>query len=227
MMSITLLFSILLVIVILGMFTFKTRKKSILNMTSNVHFTIFTGFIALVFVLAIIAELRYPSSEASYLPPQTSSEEGYIEEDIFDSERLLTTRTHAVGNQLTIDYLPVAYGEPEIWIERKDVNDGLVEEFIYKPMLITYEYDMSDVMNTPLPEWVGETVTFFERPSFELTFSYFTNNFLVNQFKDDPIDEPLRNYGSFHSSEVIRLVVPMDLEIIDASGYVNFIEENE
>lgn len=232
-----LILPILFIIIIIGVLFSKKFVGKFFNITSKFHYAIVFSFITLLLIMTITVEWLYPNSKTNHLPPKTA-----IDLDSYDSplvsgmngetpddSLLIAKRTHEVGDKLTIDYLSLEYGEPEIWIDRKDINDGIIEEHIYKPLFIVAEYDLSDVAYTTLPEWQGDTVTFLEQPAYKLEFVTFSNSNLLDQFTDELHDSEgfSRGFSSTSGASAVHLTVPKDLKIDGDLDYINFIEDED
>lgn len=209
------------------------RLRKIFNVTSNVHFTILKSFIVLLLVMTIAVEWFYPSSEASHLPPKAT--ESSFQDSVFnniidghkpDDSRLSEKRTHEVGNSLTIEEIPYGNDHTDILIERKEVNDGVIEEFIYEPIFIFNDYNFSSTIGVTFPEWQEDTLTFLEEPALAFEFVSFETTAALNQLIDkDEVEYFSNNFSSSFSSPVIHLIVPKDLEIIDPYDQVIFVDE--
>lgn len=229
----TLLLSILLIVMIVGVFFSRKLAGKFFNITSKVHYTIVFGFIALLFVMTIVVELLFPNSEVRHFPPNEDDhtfdnvivESNILDDDPIDESQLLTKRTHEIGDQLTINHYNTEYVETDIWIERKEVNDGIVEEYITKPLYMVNGYDLSNEIDVTLPEWQGNAVTFSKQPTFKFEFAYYTDSFILNQFTDEKNYDLLSGFSSSGRSTTIHLIVPKDLKIDGDVDYVNFIEE--
>lgn len=209
------------------------RQRTIFNVTSKVHFTILKSFIVLLLIMTIAVELFYPSSEASHLPPKAT--EHAFRDSVFndiidghkpDSSRLIEKRTHEVGDNLTIEQIPYGNELPNLLIERKEVNDGVIEEFIYEPIFIFNDYNFSSIISVSLPEWQEDTLTFLEDPVLAFEFVSFETTAALNQFiSEEDTQYFSNNFSSSFGSPVIHLLVPKDLEIIDPNDQVIFVDE--
>lgn len=227
----TLLLSTLLIVMIVGAFFSRKLAGKFFNITSKFHYTIVFGFIALLFVMTIIVEVLFPNSEIRHFPPNENTfdnvivESSILDGNPIDESQLLTKRTHEIDDQLTINHYNTEYIETDIWIERKEVNDGIVEEYITKPLYMVNDYDLSNEIDVTLPEWQGHTMTFLKQPTFEFEFAYYTDSFILNQFTDEKNYDLLSSFSSSGRLITIHLIVPKDLKIDGDLHYINFIEE--
>ncbi|CAM3139229.1 hypothetical protein FITA111629_06000 [Filibacter tadaridae] len=135
-----------------------------------------------------------------------------------DSSQIIDKRTHRIGDMLTITSKAFDL-VPNVYIERKDVNDGLIEETIFKPFLAINNYDFSEQMNYTKPKWENGKMTLVT-PSFtEITYTSYQEAFLLDQFTG----ATRRNFGS-HSSDTrqitVYLRVPKDL-IVKTDDHVS------
>lgn len=209
------------------------RQRTIFNITSKVHFTVLYSFIGLLLVMTIAVESFYTSSEASDLPPKApeSTFHDSVFTDIIDGNKpdqsmLVTERTHEIGDKLTIEQLSIGNDRPDLLIERKEVNDGLIEEHIYKPHFIFNDYDFSNEIGIISPTWQADTITLKDAPAFEFEFVFYENPAILNQFiGGDDIAYFSNHFSSVFSAPVIHLLVPRDLEIIDLYDQAIFVDE--
>lgn len=225
---------LLSILLFIGLRNVVKRKKTMIHITSKFHYTVISIFVILLLVTTIIVEWFYPSSKASHLPPKSdvdlynypSPSDSILNGETPDESHLIAKRTHEIGDTLTIGYLPDVYGEPEIWVERKDVNDGTIEEFVYKQLFTVDEYDFSNEIDVTLPEWQKDSVTFLQQPTFTFEFVSFSNSTILNQLIEEKNNDAFPDmYGSTSGPAIVHLIVPKDLEIIDPLDSVQFIDE--
>lgn len=220
-------------LIIFGVSSRINRQRTIFNITSKFHFTVLYSFIGLLLMMTIAVELFYTSSEASDLPPKAS--ESTFHDSVFtdiidgnkpDQSMLVAERTHEIGDKLTIEQLSLGNDRPDLLIERKEVNDGLIEEHIYKPFFIFNGLDLSNEIGITLPKWQADTITFVEEPAFEFEFVFYENPAILNQFIGGEDVAYFSNHlSSTFSAPVIHLIVPRDLDIIDLYDQAIFIDE--
>lgn len=212
------------------------RKVSTFNVSSKVHFGLLVSFIGLLLVMTVIVEFRYPSGENIHLPPKVEGsfyESPFEQEQLLngqrpDSSKIIAIRTHDVEDELNIEgFISDEYYGVTTIIERKDGNDGIIEETIYKPKIAINTYDFSDEIDITLPKWTHNTMTIREAPYERIEFTEFSTDSLFSQFTNGISHED--HFGSFSASMsplVIHLVVPKDLEVNDMSDSVIFMDES-
>lgn len=227
----TLLLSTLIIVLVIGIFFSSKLTGKFFNITSKVHYTIAFSFIALLFIMTIIVEVLFPSSEVRQLPLNENAFDDVVigssaeKIDSIDESEPVTKRTHEIENQLTIYHDDADYSGADIWIERKDVNDGIVEEYITKPLYMVNNHDLSNEVDIALPEWQGNAVTFSKQPTFEFNFAYYTGSFILNQFTGEKSYDLFSGFSSSGRTMSIHLIVPKDLKIDGDLEYVSFDED--
>lgn len=117
--------------------------------------------------------------------------------------------------------LTVTNGENEhvagrILVERKQVNDGLIEASVYRSRSVTtskgaYTIDFSDEIPLFDLELADGTLSMSKSEKIELTYATFKKEFTINQFTG----EGGRGFGSatFWGEHVLYLQIPKDLEL--------------
>lgn len=217
-------------IVIIGLVLFALTKKKSSSVpgqfSRRTHFTILTVFIGFLFVCATIAELMEPfqTLEAPFTKVSAAIERERIdlEMDIMngnevDPSLILETRTHPVGNSLTIHRNHGEFDGPIVYVKHKQEGETTIEEIIYKPFLAVSDYDFSDALTVTKPTWTEDSVTFRPNSLIEVSIvSYYDapllNRLTRNGFQGD------EGYSSVSRSPVIQLIVPENVEIIMPSG---------
>ncbi len=226
-------------ILILGILLFSlTKRKSHIipgQFKRRTHLTISAVFISFLFITAAIAELMEPfrATEMDLVKVPASLEQERIDLEMnmmngtnVDSTLILETRTHPVGDTLTIHRNHGEYEGPIVYVERKKSNDATVEEIIYKPFLMVSDYDFSDALTVAMPVWTDDSVTFQQNSLMEVTkVSYYDAPFLT-RWTQHPVQGD-DGYSSVSRSPVVQLIVPEHVEIITPSGDedVFFIDE--
>lgn len=199
--------------------TKKTKQSTVsIQVNKRFHLGIIIAYISLLVVATVIAEMMEPNRAVS-LSFEAASVES--EEDIvyaistgkeIDPSRVLVDRTHAIGDHLTIK--TPEYGT-EVYIKRKDVNDGKVEETIYAPIYLVNNYDFTKHITIIEPKWTNDSMVFQPQPFPVIEHVSFHDNDLLNQFSDNNFDN-FMSYGASSSGLVVYLTVPKDI-IIDAT----------
>ncbi|MHA6258891.1 hypothetical protein ACXYMX_03140 [Sporosarcina sp. CAU 1771] len=175
------------------------------------------AYVVVLLIATFTAELyekKYASQMLEFVEDSPIIEGSYVEDyDSVDTLSIIEKREHAVSGKLKLlqpidDYLNYA----DILIERKDVNDGIIEETIYKPTLVHNGFDFSDQYLYALPEWKLDTVVFLAPPETTINYSTYRDSFLLSQFEKNKRANPNSWYGS-SSTIKVHLLVPKDLEI--------------
>lgn len=215
-------------------------NKIVFRMNRNTHSKTLLVFIALLIVLTITVELMDTRSKSVESTPKLDvpfyefeNSVHSLEEQIMNSEKtdpalLMEKRTHLAGETLTIHRNGEPFDGPYVYIERKSENDQTIEEFIYKPILIVDDYDLSDMLEAviPVPVWSEYSVTFPEIKHFDITLANFQEATILKQLtKDRSHASVSMGYGSTSRPHIVHLIVPKDLEVIDLSEELNFVDK--
>lgn len=201
-------------------------KKATFRISKPTHFKILLGFLGLLVFLTAIGEFVNPGKQSA--KPAPVADPNYellfdsIADQIFNREEvdpslLVEKRTHPIGQTLTIynkveneDY----FEGPLIYIERKSDNDQIIEEFVYKPLLVVDGYDFGQKFPITLPIWTEDTMTFKDNTRYDITYTTFQEAILLDQLTKSKSTNH-QGYGTPLSLPVIHLKIPKDLEIIN------------
>lgn len=118
------------------------------------------------------------------------------------------------ASQLTIQSMDDEYVSVIILIERKEVDDHLIESSLYKPYHFIGEYNvMHDIQPVGL-SWDNGILRLRKQPSVEIELATFSKEFTIRQFTgeawfDIGIPQLLKDY------QVLFLRVPKDVQIIN------------
>lgn len=143
------------------------------------------------------------------------------------AERIIREQSYTVQDGFQISSsVPEFEDSPYIILERKDENDGLVEETIFQPSILVGSYDLSNRVEYLLPEWEHNQMTIFKQPFIKLKLNSYEDAYLLSQFTS----APRRNIGGFRTSAsrdlTIYLRVPKDLDLnVDENVFVDYINE--
>lgn len=212
----------------------KTNKVSF-RMNRSTHFKILLAFIALLVVLAVTVEVFEPRRQTAAPLVKVESDYGMgiysVGNQIMNGEKadsafFLEKRVHLAGDTLTIKRSDEPFEGPTVYIERKRENDGTIEEFLYKPLLTVDDYDFSDKLEVVMPVWAENTVTFPKSLKPDIEHTNFQEATILKQLTTTRFQASISmRHGSTSIPLVVHLKVPMDLEIIDPSGEIIFIDE--
>lgn len=221
---------VIIVIVFLNRFGKPVTKQTNIRLSRKFHYSLLITYIAIVLILSIIAEVMETTNHAQLVEPTSKTYINFGEAihngDEVDPSQIIDIRTHSVGKSLTIlNTFDVA----SVYIERKSVNDGKIEEIIYKPMLYVNkygkEYDFSEKVSVIKPKWENDTVSFSANPYFVVKYVSYHDASLVNQLTKTGFQDS-SGYGSTSRSLVVRLIVPKDLVIdLTNADNIEFINE--
>lgn len=101
-----------------------------------------------------------------------------------------------------------------ISIERKEVNDGIIEETLYKPSFIVNYYDFTDLMEFAVPIWQDNRLHIPSPKMKTFHFNFAQDYALLTQytFHNNPSTHHISM--SAHRDGEITLTIPKDLQII-------------
>ncbi len=231
-------FLLIIVIFVLLMFGKTFSRQGIFSINRKFHFIVAFSFIGVLFIMTILAELLYPTSQEIERPPHTedtspSRFQAYnkIENDIIAGSRansslLVASRTHKVDEQLEITYSGEFYDFPLIYVERSEEAENTIEEYVYKPFMFVNDYDYTDKLDIHLPTWGKDTMTISNMVDFNLNLTEYSDASLFKQFTSEGNNSTFSSsFGSSSATPIIHLIVPKDLEVIAPFDDVMFVEE--
>lgn len=224
-------FTPLLVIGLLIWFFLRANKHSKRRMNRKWTYVLLAAYIVILLIATFTVELVDAKFVANQPKAGLAEEVDLLEQAIqngdiksIDSSKIIDQRTHSVGKTLSITSTDYDYN-PEIIIERKRDNDGLIEETIVKPLLLFDDFDFSDQIGYAVPIWESKKVVFPTPPHTEITYTSYKNAYLVGQFTSGS-----RQEDYFHNTMsrqiAVHLLVPKDLIITaDDHLYINYIND--
>ena len=212
-----------------GKFSFQLNKST--------HFKMLIAFMTLLVLLTIVAEFTAIRKPLVVPPPQADpnfeEEIWEIENQIMNQEQvndsfLLEKRLHPAGDALVIQQSEDPFDHPHIYIERKNKDDQMIEEFLYKPAIFIDNYDFSDRVKVATPVWDGNIVSFPQVKS-KVNFITFEEARTLEQLTTSSSQQVISDgYSSTSRPLIIHLILPEGLEIIaDDEDYLSFIDEYE
>lgn len=141
-----------------------------------------------------------------------------------DPSLVIDKRTHTVGDWLALELVENNSDMNMIIIERKEVNDGVIEETIIRPLLLVNGFDFSDRVQYTKPQWDEDRVTFPLPSATDIKISIYQDSFVLTQFTR----KKQEYFGSFNTLSrqiAVHLLIPKDLQLeIDDNLYVKYIE---
>ncbi|MCZ2257441.1 hypothetical protein [Sporosarcina sp. G11-34] len=221
---------ILLLLITWLMIRAKKRVKFYMNKKST--YIIVAVYIVILLVATVTVEV-YETKFSAEMPDPVVEDSHLLDEiygdgdfDSIDPFLIIDKREHVIGNRLILkksnfdDMSPV-----NIFIERKNDNDGVIEETIYKPLLFNDGLDFSDRVKYALPKWDDDTVFFPRQPETIINYSSYRDAFLISQFTKKPVVD-FQGHGGMSQQITIHLLVPKNIEI-DASEelYITYVEK--
>lgn len=226
------LLSLLLLIGFIIWFSIRTMKTSKIQMKKKWTYLFLITYAAILLIATFTVEILH-KKHASEQPAIVSQEKldlvhnavtnGTLE--TVDPSQVIDKRTHTIGNILAISSQSED-SYPYITIERKKVNDGLIEETIFKPQLIVDEFDLSDEIKYALPQWSDDQLTFNIPPLSEIKLSLYDDAFLLKQFTSTSRELFGYSHSAMLSEITVHLLVPKDLTIkIDEHLNVDYIKQ--
>lgn len=227
--GIAIVLPILLIIIV--MWRFKRMPPSKMTMNKKWTYLFLAAYIGVLIIATIAGDML--NSHHLEQPKLISEEDlNQFEEALnigalatLAPSSILEKRTHEIGASLSISTNDED-SYPNITIEYKDVNDGLIEETIFKPQLVMDEYDLSDYFEYVLPKWTDDQVLFLVPPSSKVALISYDSAFLLKQFTSGPRESFGHSNSSMSRDIIVHLRVPKDLEIIaDEHLYVDYVNE--
>lgn len=221
----------LLILILIALFIFRQKNprstSSIFQVNKRMHYMIVVLYVTLLGVAVIFAELMEPKkSIALELEPATIESELDIYTALTTGAtikpyRVLVNRTHEISDRLSIKNYGYGF---TIYIKRKDVNDGVVEEKIYSPLFQVNDYNFTKFIKMIEPTWKNNEITMVEQPFPVIAHVFYNDGSLVNQFSPTD-DDNFMSYSATSSSPIVYLLVPKDL-VIDAINeeYIEYID---
>src|SRR5690606_30642208 len=136
---------LLLMVLIAIAFYVLFQKYKPTSFNSRRHFALIIGYIVFLFAVLVTTEIveRLYQPHASIADPNEFNYDlsiGDIEEAVHSSQ-FLEKRTHQADDTLTIQN---EYDGASLFVERRSNLEGIIEEFIFKPMLLINKRDFSD-----------------------------------------------------------------------------------
>ena len=219
----------LIVIGLIVWFLLRAKKKSKRQINKKWTYVFLTTYAAILLIATIAVELI--DTDSFTTQPRVESEEQFdhvgvaiYEGDIsaIDPATILEKKSHTIADTLAIT--ANSNMDSMIIVERKSVNDGLIEETLIKPLLLIGAFDFSDKLNYKVPEWTADSVNFPRPPVTEINYTTYQEAYLLNQFTKVP-----RHRSNAHNTVerplAIHLLVPKDLIITaDENLYINFVD---
>lgn len=219
---------ILLMLILLGL---KRSFLSKLSLNKKWTYVFLITYFAILLIATITSEIF--TNRLDEQPNHITEEEvADIENALYNGtlatvapSDVIDKRKHQIGDVLSISTTNDEY-YPNIMIERKNVNDGMIEETIYKPRLIIDSYDLSDHVNFVLPEWNDDEVVFLTPPPSRTTLTSYENAFLLSQFTSTPSEALAYSHASTLRQISIHLRVPKDLKIeAEEEMYIDYVNK--
>ncbi|WP_342513336.1 hypothetical protein MKY34_00670 [Sporosarcina sp. FSL K6-1522] len=218
---------LLLFLIIVGTFYFllwrnkPTVRKTTIRFSRRNHFAVIVGYVVFLLAVLIISEFverQYQSfspvselTESDYTKLDNALSTGIISETY--NSQLIDKRTHPVGNTLKIRN---DYDGAYIYIQRKNEQDGIIEELIYKPMFFVNDLDFSDKVTIAKPIWQDDTLIIPQQPLTEVQYITFHEAILLNQMTKTSIQNSSFGSSAFRST-IVYLVVPEGVDIETSS----------
>lgn len=228
------------ILLILGLLTIIMMTKNIgrMRMKKSFHFKLIIGYLVLLLIGLVVAEIMEQQVENASLPKTLANETEFdlyhaIVEDLpIPENRVLAKRSHEVGEKFSIPSLIGAY----VLIERTTESSNTIEETIYAPELMasfgdndTY-YDLSDELEIELPVWNSDSISVPKQPENQLHYTSYHDSNILNQFTGDRTLGYGGSSGSISGTMTIHLLIPesIELDIPEAEnqqgGYIDILE---
>lgn len=207
------------------------RKKPKRQMNKKWTYVFLATYAAILLIATIAVELVDTNSFTTQ--PRVGPDEHFdhvgiaiYEGDIgsIDPSTILEKRSHLIADTLAITAKSSTM-DTMIIVERKSVNDGLIEETLIKPLLLIGDYDFSNKLNYKIPEWTTDSVNFPYPPLTEIRYTTYQEAYLLNQFVKVPRQRS-NSYNTLVRPLAVHLLVPKDLIITaDENLNINFVDK--
>lgn len=191
------------------------RQQSKVRFSRRGHFLLLALFMSLLLVLTIFSEaMQFKIQPAKPTNVSFETEDfdiigAMINNEDIDPSLIIGSRNHKIGDELSIQDSGSSYS---ILIERKEENDGIIEETLYKPTLFSGNYDLSESISFNEPVWTGQELIIPVNEEIEVTTStYYDTNLLSQLTKQGYEEHSGFEYG--FNLPVVHLLVPKDLMI--------------
>lgn len=232
-MSLSILSLILLVVILLGILLMTKNKKPFVPNLRNYFFL----FYCAVLLLAALAVYALPDQDfiqrAKNNPDQAISEARQTEANLFEiAKQGNLDHTKGIYLNLSQDFivgedrlnLKLANGmESEVWIERKDSNDGKIEVRSYVTPHLVEHVDFSAKIRPPVISLEGNKLQIQPPARYTLDLKTFKDNFISAQFRGSSPAESFGNTTVF-GRQIIYLRIPAGMKVSSNQPYIIYLD---
>lgn len=225
--------TLVLIIFILMIATALTRSRhffssiSWLKWSRKTHFTWMKVYFVLLLASLVFAELLEWNRTDTHMPKIATEEE--VEFNLYEAithhlpipnDMIVERRTHETNGHLTIR---VESEMGLVLIERTQEKGTLIEETIFKPLLVANDYDLSNQLQFNKPLWQDGTMRVPKQPMNELQYVSYYDSIMLNLFTKER-NKHFDSWGSSSQLMMIHLRIPESVTIDadeDVVEYVN------
>ena len=134
--------------------------------------------------------------------------QGQIKE--VDTRYLLMENSYNVDQLKTLQLKSSKENSTQVLVERKKINDGKMDAFIYSSGLIINDYDFSNQLKPYHLDFFDHTLRIISSQQ-RIKLALTTNPFPIRQFTGE---SGLMGHSSMHGNQFIYLQIPLDLEVV-------------
>jgi hypothetical protein len=214
-MSILLLSLLLSIVILIVLFV----KKPYFTKTSTRSMKLFCGYVALLLVAtAVFYVLPDKKYQTVHSIPVADGSWETLYEDLLEKKEVnqkhVRNRTsYPIGeNELQLAVSSPEYYNISIIVERDSTLENRVETTMYASYLTVNDFDLSKEVPTPSVKLQNGTLTIIQPAMLEIELKMIKKEFVYTQFTDENWLED-EGFGSSHSSPILYLKVPQDMEI--------------
>lgn len=115
------------------------------------------------------------------------------------------------GNEIGFSVLGEKGGHYDLWIERKNTDDGVIEADSYVTKVGIYNEDITKKLQPPTIKLTGNTLSIFPGETYKTNYIGFNDDFTSAQFSHGAVDR----FGSLaiFTREIIHLRIPGNVSV--------------
>ena len=227
---------LLLVLLLLYFFLPKGRKLSNrVQMNHKWTYVFFAAYLAILLIATVTVGFL-DNREPLELPIANENAEYQFDEmvwsgnvDALPADRIIRDQTYPVQDRFRIvNQVTEPEESPQIILERKDTDDGVIEEKIIRAFLIVGPYDLSDRVEHFLPRWEDGQMIIYPQPKARMELNSYEDAELLQQFTGKSRRGGMELGPSTSRGQLIYLRVPKGLMVdIDDGVYAAWLDEEE
>ena len=225
-------------LILLLLFVFLPKKRRFSNRVQidrKWTYVFFAAYLAILLIAAVTVGFL-DSREPLELPMANENAEYELDEmvwsgnvDALPADRIIRDQTYPVQDRFRIVNQVTEFEEsPQIILERKDTDDGVIEEKIIRAFLIVGPYDLSGRVEHFLPRWEDGQMIIYPQPKARMELNSYEDAELLQQFTGKSRRGGMDLGSSTSRGQLIYLRVPKGLVVdIDDGLYASWLDEEE